>query len=91
MKSISFNATNIGTGINNRLKQLLEAIKAQDHMYLEHYHQVCQMPNIWHLAHHTHTHTPKKKKKSHEMFLMSKYLTLINSALSNIEPYGQML
>ena len=38
LKSISSSATNIGTSINNWLKQLLEAIEAQDHMYLEHYH-----------------------------------------------------
>ena len=40
------------------------------HKHLEHYHQVCQMSNIWHLTHQTPIF------KLHEMFQISKFFII---------------
>ena len=40
------------------------------HKHLEHYHQMCQMPNIWHLTHQTPIF------KVHEMFQISKFFII---------------
>jgi len=48
---------------------------------LKHYHQVFQMPNIWHLAHQT------PKDTSQQVFQMAKYLAHVNSTVTNMERY----
>ena len=51
-------------------------------IFSEHSHQVCQMPNIWHLAHQT------SKVDPHEMCQMPKNLTHRYSTVSNMKRYG---
>ena len=51
-------------------------------MSLEHSHQVCQMPNIWHLAHQT------TKIDPHEVCQMPKNLAHCYSTVSNMRRYG---
>ena len=49
---------------------------------LEHSHQVCQMPNIWHLTHQT------PLVKPHEMFQMCQNFATCYSTVSNMRQYG---
>ena len=49
---------------------------------LEHSHQVCQMPNIWHLTHQTPKYEPNK------VFQIPKILAHCYSTVSNMRRYG---
>ena len=51
-------------------------------LFLEHSHQVCQMPNIWHLTHQT------PLVKPHEMFQMCQNFATCYSTVSNMRQYG---